>query len=74
MISGATVLIVEEAGEILESHVLTSLSANVKHVILIGDHKQLRPKVECYDLQVESGQMLDLNMSLFERLILQGKL
>lgn len=33
------VLLLEEAGEILESHVLTSLSAHTKHVVMIGDHK-----------------------------------
>jgi superfamily I DNA and/or RNA helicase len=36
---------VEEAAEILEAHVITALSQRTKHVILIGDHKQLRPKV-----------------------------
>ena len=33
------VLLVEEAGEILESHVLTALAPSVKQLILIGDHK-----------------------------------
>ena len=33
------VLLVEEAGEILESHVLTSLGESVSQMILIGDHK-----------------------------------
>lgn len=33
------VLLVEEAGEILESHVLTSLGAHIKKLILIGDHQ-----------------------------------
>ena len=34
-----SVLLVEEAGEILESHVLTALAPTVKQLILIGDHK-----------------------------------
>lgn len=34
-----TVVLVEEAGEILESHILTSLSPSVEKLILIGDHK-----------------------------------
>lgn len=34
-----------------------------------GDHKQLRPKVEQYELRVESGRGFDLNVSLFERLV-----
>lgn len=33
------VLLVEEAGEILESHVLTALPSSVKQMILIGDHQ-----------------------------------
>ena len=33
------VLLVEEAGEILESHVITALSSSTTHMILIGDHK-----------------------------------
>lgn len=33
------VLLVEEAGEILESHVLTALGRETAHMILIGDHK-----------------------------------
>ena len=33
------VLLVEEAGEILEAHVLTALSKNTRQMILIGDHQ-----------------------------------
>ncbi|KAJ3507974.1 hypothetical protein NLJ89_g6011 [Agrocybe chaxingu] len=66
------VLLVEEAGEILESHVLTSLGPETSQIILIGDHKQLRPKVNNYLLTVEKGEGYDLNRSLFERLILKG--
>ncbi|KAK3680858.1 P-loop containing nucleoside triphosphate hydrolase protein [Podospora appendiculata] len=66
------VIIVEEAGEILESHILTALTSSVKQMILIGDHKQLRPKINNYGLSVEKGEGYDLNRSLFERLIMQG--
>ncbi|KAF8806261.1 P-loop containing nucleoside triphosphate hydrolase protein [Phlegmacium glaucopus] len=65
------VLLVEEAGEILESHVLTALGPETSQMILIGDHKQLRPKVNHYLLTVEKGDGYDLNRSLFERLILK---
>lgn len=65
------VLLVEEAGEILESHILTALGSETKQLILIGDHKQLRPKAH-YDLSVEKGDGYDLNRSLFERLILRN--
>ena len=33
------VVLVEEAGEILESHILTALTPKTKQLILIGDHK-----------------------------------
>lgn len=65
------ILLVEEAGEILESHILTALGPETKQLVLIGDHKQLRPKVH-YDLSVEKGDGYDLNRSLFERLVLKG--
>ena len=65
------VLLVEEAGEILESHILTALGPETKQMVLIGDHKQLRPKVH-WDLSVEKGDGFDLNRSLFERLVMQG--
>ncbi|KAK0201022.1 P-loop containing nucleoside triphosphate hydrolase protein [Desarmillaria ectypa] len=66
------VVLVEEAGEILESHVVTALGQAAKQLILIGDHKQLRPKVNNYELTVEKGEGYDLNRSLFERLVLKG--
>lgn len=66
------IVLVEEAGEIQESHILTALTPSVKQLIQIGDHKQLRPKINNYQLTVEKGDGYDLNRSLFERLILQG--
>ena len=66
------VILVEEAGEILESHILTALSPKTKKLIMIGDHKQLRPRVSNHALTVEKGDGFDLNMSLFERLVLAG--
>lgn len=65
------VLLVEEAGEILESHITTSFGPQTQQLVLIGDHKQLRPKVKNHNLSVEKGDGYDLNRSLFERLILK---
>ncbi|KAI8627392.1 ATPase [Xylariaceae sp. FL1651] len=65
-------ILVEEAGEILEAHILSALNPSTKQLILIGDHKQLRPKCKNYALTIEKGDGYDLNRSLFERLILQG--
>lgn len=70
--AGVEVVLVEEAGEIQEAHVLTALTPTVKQLILIGDHQQLRPKTNNYLLTVEKGDGYDLNRSLFERLVLQG--
>ena len=50
------VLLVEEAAEVYEAHVLVCLSRSVEHLVLIGDHEQLRPKPNEYCLQVESGR------------------
>lgn len=66
------VMLVEEAGEILESHIITALGKETKQLILIGDHKQLRPKVNNYGLTVEKGDGYDLNCSMFERLVRKG--
>ncbi|OAL25146.1 hypothetical protein AYO22_05023 [Fonsecaea multimorphosa] len=66
------VVLVEEAGEILESHILTAIGPDTKQLILVGDHKQLRPKISNYNLTVEKGEGYDLNRSLFERLVLEG--
>lgn len=69
--SNAKVLVCEEAGEVLEAHQLTALLPSIEHAILIGDHQQLRPHVQNYDLSVESksGAAYALDISLFERLV-----
>ena len=72
---GADVLIVEEAGEVLEYHVLAALPEAAQHLIMIGDHMQLRPKIENYDLDVENkSRKAELNVSLFERLVCKSAL
>jgi hypothetical protein len=43
------ILVVEEAGEILESHILTALSSEINQMILIGDHKLSTPQSEGSD-------------------------
>ena len=59
------IVIVEEAAEVLESHIVSALSAGTHHLILIGDHKQLRPKPNEYNLVIN----YNLDISLFERLV-----
>lgn len=67
---GCNVLIFEEAGEVLESHVLAILTRHTKILTMIGDHEQLRPGLEDFILSVENNQhAYNLDMSLFERLV-----
>ncbi|XP_053848821.1 NFX1-type zinc finger-containing protein 1 [Vidua macroura] len=59
------IVIVEEAAEVLEAHTITTLSRECQHLILIGDHQQLQPSANVYDL----AKNFNLEVSLFERLI-----
>ena len=61
-------MIFEESGQVLETHVLSSLTPNLKKLILIGDHQQLKPSVSTYAL----AKNYNLDVSLFERLINNG--
>ena len=60
------IVIVEEAAEVLEAHIVTSVTKHCKHLILIGDHKQLRPSTANYNLE----KQYRLGISLFERMII----
>ncbi|KAF2088004.1 P-loop containing nucleoside triphosphate hydrolase protein [Saccharata proteae CBS 121410] len=64
------VVICEEAAEVLESHLISALLPSVEHVIQIGDHQQLRPQINSFDLSLESrqGRLYKLDRSQFERL------
>ena len=67
----AKVMLCEEAGEVLEAHTLTAFLPGVEHAILIGDHEQLRPQINNYELQHDNprGKKYSLDVSLFERLV-----
>ena len=62
------IVIVEEAAEVLESHIVSALNAGTQHLILIGDHKQLRPNPNEYDLVLK----YKFDISLFERLVVNS--
>ncbi|CAI7603373.1 unnamed protein product [Penicillium glandicola] len=66
---GAKVVICEEAAEVMEAHVISSLMPGVEHFIQIGDHRQLRPQIQNYSLSLESssGKSWQLDRSQFER-------
>ena len=59
------IIIVEEAAEVMESHVVTTLSPRCDHLIMIGDHQQLRPNPTVYAL----AKKYHLDISLFERMV-----
>ena len=63
-----SIMIVEEATEVLEAHIVASLTKSCQHLILIGDHQQLRPSPTVYEL----CRTYNLDVSLFERLIRSG--
>ena len=65
---GPSVVIVEEAAEILEPSLLAALTPFIEHLILIGDHKQLRPQVDTYYL----CRNFQFHVSMMERLIESG--
>ncbi|XP_062521487.1 NFX1-type zinc finger-containing protein 1-like [Corticium candelabrum] len=62
------IIVVEEAAEVYEAHIVTTLSASAEHLILIGDHQQLRPNPHVFRLAKE----YKLDVSLFERMINNG--
>lgn len=57
------IVIFEEAAEILESHVLACLTPYTQHVIMIGDHMQLKPYCTAHQLRHSRT-----NISFFEKL------
>ncbi|EAS04672.2 AAA domain protein (macronuclear) [Tetrahymena thermophila SB210] len=66
---GAEIVLIEEASEIIESHFYPVLTPNVKHLIQIGDHYQLRPLIKSDSLKLN----YNYKMSYFERLISVNK-
>jgi len=62
------VVVVEEAAEVLEAHIVAALGKGTQHLILIGDHLQLRPGTAVYAL----AKRYNLDVSMFERLVRNG--
>ena len=59
------IMIIEEAAEIMEGNVIAALTNHTQHLVMIGDHKQLRPKAHDHTIGTKYG----LEFSMFERLI-----
>ncbi|KAB2569395.1 NFX1-type zinc finger-containing protein 1 [Lasiodiplodia theobromae] len=68
----AKVIVFEEAGTMPEALLLTSITPSMEHCILIGDHLQLRPKVNRWELESNANPdavKFGFDVSLLERLI-----
>lgn len=61
------IILIEEAAEVLEAPVAVACLPSLEHLILIGDHQQLRG--QCANHQL-AGSPFFLDMSMFERLII----
>lgn len=57
------IVLIEEAGECLEANMMSVFLPSLQHLILVGDHQQLRPRA-----QKASHNFLHYDISLFERL------
>ncbi|XP_071151751.1 LOW QUALITY PROTEIN: NFX1-type zinc finger-containing protein 1-like [Mytilus edulis] len=60
-----SIVLLEEAAEIPEHHVVACLTSSCQQLIMIGDHQQLRPSYNDYKTALQHK----INISLFERLI-----
>lgn len=60
------VVLVEEAAETLEAPIIAACMPSLEHLILVGDHKQLRPHCQ---VKEHEGEPFNFNMSLFERMV-----
>lgn len=67
----AKVLVCDDAGEFLESQILTAILPSTEHILLIGDHNQPPSKVQTELLQRTTleGVLNPLDVSLFHRLV-----
>ncbi|KAL1622231.1 hypothetical protein SLS56_008850 [Neofusicoccum ribis] len=70
----AKVMVFEEAAAMPEANALIALLPSLEHCVLIGDHLQLRPKVNRRELDMsnEDSVKYAYEMSLMERLVSSG--
>jgi helicase required for RNAi-mediated heterochromatin assembly 1 len=60
------IVLVEEAAETLEAPVTAACVPTLEHLILVGDHQQLRPHCQVREFEDEPYHF---NLSLFERMV-----
>ena len=60
------IILIEEAAETLEAYVTAACMPSLEHLILVGDHEQLRGHCSVQELE---GYPFFLDVSMFERLV-----
>ncbi|KAJ5146337.1 uncharacterized protein N7515_000901 [Penicillium bovifimosum] len=60
------IILIEEAAEVIEAPVAVACLPSLEHLILVGDHQQLKGQCANHTL---AGEPFYLDMSMFERLI-----
>lgn len=63
------VIMIEEAAEVIEAPISVSCIESLQHLILVGDHKQLKGHCTLQELE---GDPFYLDVSMFERLVNNG--
>lgn len=63
------IVLVEEAAETLEAPVTAACVPSLEHLILVGDHQQLRPHCQVHAFEDEPYYF---NLSLFERMVINN--
>ncbi len=63
------IVMIEEAAETLEAYVTAACLNSIEHLILVGDHQQLRGHCNVKELE---GKPWNLDVSMFERLVLNN--
>lgn len=63
------VILIEEAAEVIEAPIAAACFESLEHLILVGDHKQLKGTCAVKDLM---GEPFNLDVSMFERLVRNG--
>ncbi|RLL98124.1 hypothetical protein CFD26_105657 [Aspergillus turcosus] len=62
-------ILIEEAAEVIEAPIAVACLDSVQHMILVGDHQQLKGHCAVQDLE---GEPFHLDVSMFERLVKNG--
>ncbi|PYH98676.1 DEAD box helicase [Aspergillus ellipticus CBS 707.79] len=63
------IVLIEEAAEAIEAPLATACFNSLQHMILVGDHQQLKGHCTVQDLE---GPPFNLGISMFERLVKNG--